>query len=439
MIAESITVDRFNDVTGSRTIRAELRIGEPWAVTAKTVISELPEYSDEHPDAPDGSFGKWKNGTSGKVIIEVKAKRGRLYKCPECGCMCRAHEYADRTYTHVSDMGHECEIRVNLPKLDCKGCGRKLQIRFPAARAKVSYTKELEKEVMRSLTENTIEGTARKLRIGAWIVSDILKYHVRKAVPEQDLSTVTQIFVDEIQFMNGHNYVTVVSDQMKRIIFMTPGKGENTIAEFVSHLIIQGGDPENIRVVCADMSRAYEAGIEKNLPNATLVFDSFHLVQAINTDLNTVRKRTLRRRKGERLRHVKYTVLKRPENMSEKDIERLDTIRLHNPDLALAFDMKEAFCDILDNTDRYEAEADFEEWYAWVMIEGCREMKERARKFMEKINRIMAWFDHRVSNGYAEAVNALIQKTKAAAFGYANVTNFISMCLYRFGKLTIRF
>jgi transposase len=73
------------------------------------------------------------------------------------------------------------------------------------------------------------------------------------------------------------------------------------------------------------------------------------------------------------------------------------------------------------------------------MIEGCREMRERARKFLLKIDRIPAWFDHRVSNGYAEAMNALIQKTKAAAFGYVNVTNFTSMCIYRFGKLTISF
>lgn len=61
--------------------------------------------------------------------------------------------------------------------------------------------------------------------------------------------------------------------------------------------------------------------------------------------------------------HVKYSVLKSPENMAEKDNERLSYIRLNNPELALAYDMKVAFCNILDNTDLYEAQDDFEEWY----------------------------------------------------------------------------
>jgi transposase len=256
-------------------------------------------------------------------------------------------------------MGCGCRLVVNMPKLDCDECERKLRIRFPAARSKVSYTGEFEKEVMRSLRENTVEGTARKLGVGPWIVSDILRYRVKRMIPEQDLSTVTQIFIDEIQFMNGHNCLTIFSDQDKRLIFIAQGKGADTIDEFVIRLIIQGGDPENIRVVSADMSKAFESGVMRNLPNATLVFDRFHLVRAINNDLNTVRKRTLRRNKGERLRHVKYTVLKRPENMSDKDAERLGNIRLHNPELAPAFDMKESFCEILDSADRNKALAAF--------------------------------------------------------------------------------
>ena len=105
----------------------------------------------------------------------------------------------------------------------------------------------------------------------------------------------------------------------------------------------------------------------------------------------------------------------------------------------MAYDMKEMFCDILDNTDMYEAQQDFEEWYSWVMLYGCREMRERASKFMRKIDRILAWFDHRVNNGTAEGINSKIQKTKNAAYGYPNLDNFASMCMYRFGNLVVAF
>lgn len=48
----------------------------------------------------------------------------------------------------------------------------------------------------------------------------------------------------------------------------------------------------------------------------------------------------------------------------------------------------------------YEAQAAFKEWYAWVTVQGCDEMVKRAERFKQKIDRILAWFDHKVNNGW---------------------------------------
>ena len=233
------------------------------------------------------------------------------------------------------------------------------------ARPKVSYTKEFEKSILRLLCKNTTSATAEMMHTGPWIVSDILDYRIKHALPEQDLSHVTVLFVDETQRRKGHEYMTVFSDNNHDVIYITEGKGIDAMERFCDYLRIQGGDPDNIWVVSADMSSTYESGMERYFRNATLVWDRFHLVQAINNTLNGIRKRVLKRRKGERLRNVKYTVLKRPENMSEYDNEKLTDIRLSNPELALAYDMKGEFCEVLECADMYEAQEAFEEWYAW--------------------------------------------------------------------------
>jgi hypothetical protein len=72
-------------------------------------------------------------------------------------------------------------------------------------------------------------------------------------------------------------------------------------------------------------------------------------------------------------------------------------------------------------------------------VRRVRRDASRASKFLLKAERIPAWFDHCVSNGCAEAVNALIQETEAAAFGYANVSNFMALCMLRYGDLPILF
>lgn len=421
---------------------ANSRLSDQWEILNVSIDRSMGDYSDEYPDLPDRISDdpqSWIEERLGTEIICIRMKRGRLYRCPHCGHLCHAHEYVDREYTHIPDKGYDVTLKVNLPKLKCDNCGRTPQVRFPLARPRVSYTKEVEKSVLRLLRNNTVAATAKLMHIGPWMVLDILNYKVEHALPEQDLSNVTVIFVDETQLRKGHDYVTVFSDGGHDVIFITEGKGLDAIERFCEYLRVQGGDPDNIRVVSADMSSTYESGVERYFRNATLVWDRFHLVQAINKDLNDIRKRSLKRKKGEPLRNVKYTVLKRPCNLNEKDAERLKEIRVNNLELALAYDMKEAFCEILDNTDMFEAQVDLEEWFAWVRVQGCPEMVKRAEIFLSKANRILAWFDHRVNNGVAEGINSKIQKTKSAAYGYSNVVNFSTMCMFRFGNLVIAF
>ena len=433
----------IKESTESRVLRQQLRLSNQWIVKNKEITVISKEYSDEFPDLPDtvfseyGRIGNKENGIS-KIFIEPNKKRKKKYRCPNCGCLCKPHEYKKREYHHIPDLGYKCILYVKVPKLKCNNCNSYPQIRFPAAKSNVSYTKELEKTVLNELKDNSLLATAEKLGIGRWIVSSILKNNVHKTIPEQDLSDVTMIYIDEIQFGKGHNYVTIFVDNTQRVIFMVTGKGKDTIEKFVNYLCIQGGHPDNIRVVSADMSRAYEGGVMDYLPNATLVFDRFHLVQEMNNDINNIRKRTLKRYNDENQKNIKFTVLKRESNYDDIDRERIERIRLSNPVLALATDMKEAFCRILECPDKESAIVNFKMWFQWVFEEGCDIMKTRAKRIIKKIDRILAWFDHKVNNGVIESINSRLKKTKSQACGYRNLTNFVNICLFRHGKLVIR-
>lgn len=426
----------------TRQIRAQLRLSSNWRVTSKTVERQLKEYSDtdiHEPDRQNDDPESWKTESLGRIVLSIEHRKLKRYTCPNCGHGCRVHQYVERELMHVPDMGYDVTLRVRLPKLDCRNCGRKLRLPFPLARPRVSYTKEVEKQVLRLLCTDTMSATGRLAHIGPWVVSDILEYRMEHAVPEQDLSDTTVLFIDETQRRKGHEYMTVFSNKEHEVVYITEGRGMDAIERFRDHLIIQGGDPENVWAVSADMSPVIEGGVERYFPNATLVWDRFHLVQALNVALNEARKRSVRRKKGEKLRHVKYSILKRPDTMTDKDLERLERIRLCNPELALAYDMKESFCEILELDNKTEAEALLDAWIEWAVNEGCEPMAERAEKFAMKKNRILAWFDHRINNGVAEGINSKIQKTKAAAYGYPNLDHFAAMCMYRFGNLVIAF
>ena len=66
------------------------------------------------------------------------------------------------------------------------------------------------------------------------------------------------------------------------------------------------------------MSKSYESGTIETFPNATLVWNRFHLAKSINDALNDIRKKMVKRDAGEALRLNKYTVLSRESNLSDK-------------------------------------------------------------------------------------------------------------------------
>jgi transposase len=76
----------------------------------------------------------------------------------------------------------------------------------------------------------------------------------------------------------------------KRTIFVTEGKGHETVKKFSKDLKDHNGLTENIVNVSCDMSPAFIKGIEKTLPNAKITYDKFHIVKLINDAVDAVRR-----------------------------------------------------------------------------------------------------------------------------------------------------
>ena len=65
-------------------------------------------------------------------------------------------------------------------------------------------------------------------------------------------------------------------------------------------------------------------------------------------------------------------------------------------------------------------------------------MKKVAKTVKNHWNGILAWFDSKLSNGFLEAVNGLIQAAKRRARGYRTTKNLINMAYLIAGKLDFR-
>ncbi len=96
-----------------------------------------------------------------------------------------------------------------------------------------------------------------------------------------------------------------------------------------------------IEAVATDMSPAYIGAVTPHLPNATLVFDRFHVIKLYNDKLSDLRRAMYRELKDSMqkkvLKGVRWLLLKRPENLdpTRKESKRLtDALRLSAEDVS---------------------------------------------------------------------------------------------------------
>ncbi len=97
------------------------------------------------------------------------------------------------------------------------------------------------------------------------------------------------------------------------------GRTRETIDGFLHWLGRRRARP--IRVVCCDVWASYVAAVRTHLPQATLVFDRFHLGQHLNRAVDTVRRWAWRQLTGaERpvVKRTRWLWLKNPWNLKPK-------------------------------------------------------------------------------------------------------------------------
>ena len=79
----------------------------------------------------------------------------------------------------------------------------------------------------------------------------------------------------------------------------------------------------------------------------------------------------------------------------------------------------------------------FKEWYQWVIRCRLVPVKKVARMLKRRLDRILSWFRHHISNGMAEGYNSRTQSIKTAARGFRNFANYRTRILFFCGKLNL--
>lgn len=279
------------------------------------------------------------------------------------------------------------------------------------------------------------------------------KHILRRLLQGYKIPKVTKISVDEVyargpkQLKGGETrddlFLTIIVDlKTHRVIWVSQSRRKEALDEFFN--LIGHDGCKQIEVVAADQHESYAASVREHCPNATLVWDRFHLVQNFNEALNEDRKEELERIDPEGqmgdLMNGKYRhkFLTKATNRSSTDRRHIEEVCRLNSKMAKLEIIKERLHDFFECESEVEAEVILAECYQWSM-----EVKAwniwRWIKGIRHQSTLYNYFKYKVTTGLSEGLNRVIKGLKWQAYGYKDMAYFALKILQKCGYLNSKY
>jgi len=248
---------------------------------------------------------------------------------------------------------------------------------------------------------------------------------VHWGLENRDLGGITAIGVDEIQWQYGHKYLTVVyqiNEGCKRLLWAGKGRTEETLRVFFAYL----GEERSaaLKFICSDMWKPYLNVIAERAKGALNILDRYHIMAKIGKAIDKVRAGEARKLREEGyepvLKHSRWWLLKRPENLTEKEDTKLADLLRYNLKTVRSYLLKEDFQRFWEYVSPYWAGRFLEKWCTKVMRSRIEPMKKIARSLRSHKELIKNWFKARneISLGAVEGLNNKAKVVTRKSYGF---------------------
>jgi transposase len=372
-----------------------------------------------------------------EIVLEFS---GQELVCPDCGQVSGRHDLApERTWRHLDTMQFETVIRARVPRCACAKCGVKT-IAAPWAGKHSRFTLMFEAFALRVLQAcSNVQKAAGLLNLNWESVHTILERGVKRGLERREVDQVEHVGLDEKSFQCGQSYVSLMVDlDASRVLEVT----EDHTLESAEKLweSLPESQREKIQAVAMDMSSAYEEATHRMAPQAEIVHDKFHVAKHLNEAVDQVRRaenKELQSRQDARLKRTRQLWLFAEDNLTDAHILRFGDLRDSDLKTARAWALKENFRWFWTYQYAGNARKYFQDWYGWACRSRLPPIIKVAKMLKGRLENLLTYMRHHITNAAAEGFNSKIQAIKSAARGFRSFANYRLRILFYCGKLDV--
>ena len=254
-------------------------------------------------------------------------------------------------------------------------------------------------------------------------VKDLDTRYMQQQVARAGTPAPRAIGVDEIAIRTGHTYRIVVSDLDRARPIWFGGQGRREVDVDQVFAALGARKTGRLQLAVMDMWRPFRNSLERNAPQARIVFDKFHVLRHLSDALDEVRRSEYRRLAGQDRTCIKgqrYTLLSRWEHLSSDGRHSLKKLLAANRRLNTAYVLKEQFGQLWEYRREGWARAFFERWRESLTWQRLTPYEKFAAMIERHWDGIAAYCspENKVSLGVVEGLNNKIRVLQRRAYGY---------------------
>ena len=300
------------------------------------------------------------------LVAHLRPRRARRGQCGICGSRASWYDRGEgRRRWRGLDLGTtQVFLEADARRVNCPDHGPTVR-QVPWARHGTGHTRAFDQQVAWLATQCSKQAITELMRI-AWrtVGSIITRVWTDIAAGFDAFAGLRRIGIDEISYKRRHKYLTVVVDHdTGRLVWAHPGRDRATVRAFFDALEASGaGRCAQITHVSADGAGWIADVVSDRCPTAIRCADPFHVVGWATEALDAVRRQAWSdaRRANTRphgwahgrrstvstgpalaLRRARYALWKNPENLTDRQHAKLDSIAKTDPRLYRAYLLKE--------------------------------------------------------------------------------------------------
>lgn len=345
-------------------------------------------------------------------------------RCPCCNSRLPRNKVGRRAVMDCP-MPHGAMVYLTFPTVQgrCRSCDRYVTTCPQEVHPDCHATWRLMRLVSSWASLATNSEVAAMFEISDATVRRYDKIVLKEDTPPPLLDGLRKLLIDEKSVRKGHCYVTIIlNGETGELLHMQEGRKKESVEAFFEQLT--EGQRASIVAVGIDRSGAYQAAVEKWLPNADIVFDRFHLVMNVNQAVDEVRRTQCRKARSEDRQLIKgqrYLILGNPENLDEDARGRLDRLLDANEAISTAYILKEQFRWLFTYKRLGWAVRALESWCEMAMASGLAPFQRLARSFERQREKVCGFVKHGLTSGLIEGFNNLVARMVHKACGYRDL------------------